>query len=255
MNDLEMTLRVISLLFEEYKRSTDRLAAPAPANPAFTIAISREAGALGTTVAKEIGRQLGWPVYDRELLDKVAEQMQRPTFHLHGIDERPANWLEDCLRSLTTGQDVSASAYFKYLVAVVRGLGLNGHCVIVGRGAGYMLPPATTVRVRLVAALPDRVKVIARQHGLVEKDAARWVAKTDRDRAQFVRTHFRADAAAADQYDLVLNSSRLTPAECARAVIEVLRMFEARASAPNAPARATGAGAAEPRPEALASKG
>jgi cytidylate kinase len=245
MNDLEMTSRVISLLFEQFKRARDGHAAPAPVNPPFTIAISREAGALGTTVANEIGRQLGWPVYDRELLDKVAEQMRRPTFHFHGLDERPANWLEDCLRSLTTGHGVSASAYFKYLAAVVRGLGLGGHCVIVGRGAGCILPPATTVRVRLVAALPDRVKVIERQHGLVEKDAARWVAKTDHDRAEFVRTHFRADPAAGDQYDLVLNTSRLTPAECARTVIEVLRFFESRA-AEGRPSAGAGRPKAEP---------
>jgi cytidylate kinase len=249
MNDLEMTLRAISLLFEEYKRVKDGHAAPAPVNPAFTVAISREAGALGTTVANEISQQLHWPVYDREILDKVAEEMRRPTFHLHGLDERPANWLEDCLRSLTTGNGVSASAYFKYLVAVVRSLGLGGHCVIVGRGATCILPPATTLRVRLVAALPDRVKVIERQHGLVEKDAARWVARTDHDRAEFVRTHFRADPAAADQYDLVLNTSRLTPAECARIVIGVLRSFESRAAEGRPTA---GAGAGRPKAEPVA---
>jgi cytidylate kinase len=255
MNDLEMTSRVISLLFEEFNRAKPDRAAPAPVNPAFTIAISREAGALGTTVANEIGRQLGWPVYDRELLDKVAEQMRRPSFHLQGIDERPASWLEDCLRALTTDHGVSTSVYIKYLAAAVRGLDLGGHCVVVGRGASCILPPATTVRVRLVAPLPERVKVIARRHGLIEKDAARWIAKTDRDRAEFVRTHFRADPAAADHYDLVLNSSRLTPAECARAVIEVLRMFETRTGGPNPAEREAGAGAEEPHPEALACKG
>jgi cytidylate kinase len=229
MNDLEMTLRAISLLFEQMKRAKEGRAASAPLKPAFTIAISREAGALGTTVAKEIGRQLHWPVYDREILDKVAEEMRRPTFHFEGMDERPVNWIENCVRSFASEHHVNSSVYLKYLVAAVRGLGLRGHCVIVGRGAGYILPRATTVRVHLVAALPDRIKVIMRQHGLIERDAARWVAKTDDDRAEFVRVNLRADPTAGDQYDLVLNTSRLPPAECARIIVGALRFFESAA--------------------------
>jgi cytidylate kinase len=246
MSDLEMTLRAISLLFEEYKRAKDGRAAPAPVDPPFTIAISREAGALGTTVAHEIGRQLHWPVYDREIIDKVAEEMRRPTFHFAGMDERPVHWLEECVRSFASEHHVSVSAYTKYLVAVVRGLGLRGHSVIVGRGAGCILPRATTLRVRLVAALPDRIKVIMRQHGLVEHDAARWVAKTDHDRAEFVRVNLRSDPAAGDQYDLMLNTSRLPPSECARIIIEALRFFETRAWEGRPPA---GAGAERPKAE------
>jgi hypothetical protein len=34
--------------------------------PAFTIALSRQVGARGNSVATEVGARLGWPVYDRE---------------------------------------------------------------------------------------------------------------------------------------------------------------------------------------------
>ena len=40
--------------------------ARASAGPALTIALSRQAGAGGTEVARRVGERLGWPVYDRE---------------------------------------------------------------------------------------------------------------------------------------------------------------------------------------------
>src|SRR3954469_14715068 len=38
-----------------------------------TVAVSRQAGARGTTVAEAVGRRLGWAVATQELLDFLAE--------------------------------------------------------------------------------------------------------------------------------------------------------------------------------------
>jgi hypothetical protein len=57
-------------------------ARPAPAAAPSTIAITREAGARGKTVAEEIGRQLGWPVYERELIEKTAEHLRNGRFFM-----------------------------------------------------------------------------------------------------------------------------------------------------------------------------
>jgi cytidylate kinase len=195
-------------------------------------------------VADEIGRQLGWPVYDRELIEKTAEHLRRPAFHIGEVDERPIRWLEDCLTGLLAQNRVPTGTFLKHLIGVVQGLGLIGHCVLVGRGANFVLPPATTLRVRLVAALTDRIKVMAALHRLNDKEAARKVAKTDFDRREFVRANLHVDPADPDHYDVILNTSRLSPPECARAVIEVLRMFEARAAEQELPGAKQGAAGA-----------
>jgi hypothetical protein len=41
----------------------------------FTIALSREAGTYGAAMAREVGNRLGWPVYDSELLGRIAEDL------------------------------------------------------------------------------------------------------------------------------------------------------------------------------------
>lgn len=192
----------------------------------FSITISREVGALGNAVAAAVGRRLGWPVYDRGILDKIAEDIRKPAFHLEGLDERPTNWLEDCLTALSNRYPVSAGQYFKYLLGAVRGLGKVGHCVIVGRGSPCILPPESTLRVRLVADLPDRVAVIARQRNLTESEARAWVTKTDAERDRFVRVHFGKDPADPHLHDLTLNTSRLSVEDCAELVLEALKRME-----------------------------
>jgi hypothetical protein len=212
-----------------------------PACPPFSIAISREAGALGYTVAAEVGHRLGWPVYDREILDKIGEDMRRPPRHLQALDERPVSWLEEFLAGVASQHSVSPDRYLKYLVGAVRGLGQIGRCAIVGRGANFILPAETTLRVRLVASAEDRARVIARRLALTPREAAAWVERAERQRGEFVRRAFRQDVADPRHYDLVLNMSRLSVEEAADVIIRVLHGFEGRSgsAAPKAAAGRT----------------
>jgi cytidylate kinase len=213
-----------------------------PACPPFSIAVSREAGALGHTVAAEVGHRLGWPIYDREILDKIGEDMRRPPQHLRALDERPGSWLEEFLAGLSSRYSVSPDRYLKYLVGALRGLGEIGRCVIVGRGANFILPAETTLRVRLVASAEDRTRVIAQRFSLTLPEAAAWAEKAERLRGEFVRRAFRQDVADPRHYDLVLNMSRLSVEEAADVIVRVLQGFEgrSRSAAPTAAGDRTG---------------
>jgi len=210
-----------------------------PAPLAYTIALSREAGANGRLVARAIGERLVWPVYDRELVEMIAEGMGVRTGLLEGMDEKQANWLRECVEAFASVPSVSHSAYVRHLVETMVTLAARGECVIVGRGAPHVLPPATTLRVRLVGNLPDRVDVIQARRNLSPDDAARWVDKVDRERAGFVRDHFQADPADPKNYDLVLNTSRFSVAECAELVIAALQRLRERKVAPQPAAGST----------------
>ncbi len=203
--------------------------------PPFTITISREAGARGTSVGVELGKRLGWPVYDQELIHKIAEEIGRPTFQVRGVDEKHFSWLEDTLSGLFSEYHVNPSAYLKKLIATVRGLGAMGKCVIVGRGSSFLLLPASTLRVRLIADMPDRIQAIGRREGLSDRDAARWIEKTEEDRTLFLQKTFGKVVSDPHNYDLILNMSRLSVEEAAEAIAQTLHLFEARrAAAPKA---------------------
>jgi cytidylate kinase len=202
---------------------------PSPAPAAFSVALTREAGANGPAVARAVGERLGWPVYDRELLDQVAAEMGLRARLLEEVDERRKPWLHECLESLTSARAVTSGGYVRHLVEAFLALAAHGECVLVGRGAAQALPAGTTLRVRLVGLLEDRVEAVRQRFGIPREEAARWVQRTDAERDSFVREHFRKDPADPRLYDLVLNSSRFPAGECADLVVEALRRLQGRA--------------------------
>jgi hypothetical protein len=52
--------------------------APRPAGPdvpaGLTVAVSREAGSRGGSIARRAARKLGWEVYNQELLEYIAQE-------------------------------------------------------------------------------------------------------------------------------------------------------------------------------------
>ncbi|MGL4553702.1 MAG: AAA family ATPase [Gemmataceae bacterium] len=198
--------------------------------PPVTIAISRQAGSGGAAVAAEVGRLLGWSVYDNELLARVAEEKGLSARMLEGLDERSVSWLEQAIASFSRGGPLDGR-YLNGLLRVLASLSKAGHCVIVGRGASHVLPPETTFGVRVVAPRPWRVAQVQKAKGLSAADAERWADATDRERLAFVRNHFRADGADPTLYDLVINGQRTGPADAAALIAQAVRTFEARVAA------------------------
>jgi cytidylate kinase len=197
----------------------------------FTVALSREVGAGGTRVANAVGERLRWPVYDQELLVKIAQEMNLRLPLVQSVDERHMSWLEEVMEGWSSAPAISESGFVRHLVETVLALASHGECLIVGRGAAQLLPAATTLRVRLVADLNDRVEFIRRDRNLSREEAARYVAETERERVRFIKGHFGQDPADPHGYDLVLNTSRYPVDDCAELIVAGLRRLEARAAA------------------------
>ncbi|HEY2251301.1 MAG TPA: cytidylate kinase-like family protein, partial [Planctomycetaceae bacterium] len=168
----------------------------------LSIAISRVTGTRGPAVARSVGELLGWPVYDHELLDLVARDLNVRAKVLADLDERHVTWLQECVEAFAAVPAVRESKYVQHLIKVMMSLAERGHNVIVGRGGPFVLPAATTLRVRLIAPLDDRVAVIGHERQMTRTEAARLVERTDRERARFVRLHFQRDPSDLSHYDL-----------------------------------------------------
>jgi cytidylate kinase len=195
---------------------------------AFTVALSREAGARGNTVARAVGEQLGWVVYDHELLELIAQEMKVRVNLLDSVDERHVSWLEEQVEAFSSVPYVSENAFFRHLVQTILSLGLHGECLILGRGANFILPSRATLRVRLVAGMEDRISVMAQEFGISRHEATRLVRETDQARAAFIKEHFHQDVADPLHYDLVLNTSRLSAPECSELIVDALHRMQQR---------------------------
>src|SRR5919202_1837958 len=77
--------------------------APPPSRPgpaALSIALSRESGARGGTIARRVGRKLGWQVYDQELLEYMAQDAVVCQGLLESLPRPAAEWAEGQLQRL-----------------------------------------------------------------------------------------------------------------------------------------------------------
>jgi cytidylate kinase len=214
-------------IVETLARVQHHLGAPKTTAPApLNIAISRQAGARGTEVGKAVAAKLGWQPYDYELVQRIAQEKGLKEQLLKSLDERYVSWLEEIMAALTNETGPLDATYFNQLMRLFESLARAGHCVIVGRGAPFALPVATTLRVRLVAPREVRVTRAEQKLGLPHSQAQRWVDKQDHDREAFVKYHFSANENDPLGYDLVLNSGRFDTEQCAALIIDAAHIRE-----------------------------
>lgn len=129
------------------------------------ITIGREYGAGGRSVAKRISDLLGIPHYDKEIIQLAAEKTGLSEEMIRGTEEHESgktllNWF------LPSG---SASAYDQAILAqaqTIRKIAEQGPCVIVGRGADYILRDFPhLVNVFLYAEKKDKVRYAMETYG------------------------------------------------------------------------------------------
>jgi cytidylate kinase len=198
--------------------------APASELPAsLTIALSREAGSRGASIGQRVGRKLGWQVYTQELLDYLAQEGGSSTGVLAHVPPAAARWAEERFSQLAQEKRLSKQASVLYLTRVILALGAQGEAVLIGRGAGYVLPAETTLHVRIVAPLADRVAYMSQWLRLTTDEAAERVRLLDTRRADFMQTHFQVQASDPCKYDLVLNSSLLGEELCVALIVQAAR--------------------------------
>ncbi len=92
-----------------------------------------------------------------------------------------------------------------------------------------MLPPETTLRVRVIAPRARRVAAVQKTRGVSPAEAEDWVDRRDRERLRFVDYYFHSNAADPLLYDLVLNSERLSSDECADLIVQAVHARGAHA--------------------------
>jgi hypothetical protein len=189
----------------------------------LTVAVSRESGSRGGSIARRVGAKLGWQVYGQDLLEFVAQEGANRQEILENLSPAAAALVERQMDGLLRTQNLSRHPSLLAMARTILALGATGEVVLVGRGAGYLLPRASTLHVRIIAPLADRVAYMGQWLRLTEDEAAEQVRLRDRRRAEFLSTHFHLEPADIYQYDLVLNSSLLGEELCAELIAQAAR--------------------------------
>lgn len=198
--------KVVERQLRNWELARAQRIADQPAAPTVQdfLCISRMLGAGGSAIAGNAATKLGWPMFDRELLDAMAgnDAVRRQIYA--SMDERDLSWCEEMLRSLMQPEFVK-NDYFHRLSETALAIARQGHAVFVGRAIDLILPRDVGLRVRLIA--PDEVCVhnYAERARLTLERARDEIRRIEQDRDEFVRRHFGADANDPARFDLLIN--------------------------------------------------
>lgn len=172
------------------------------------VTISRQTGAGGSEVARLVGDQLGWQVWDKNLLERIAQRYRLDRSMLELVDETESSWVYDVLGTWMDCRIISHDRYVSYLTRVILAVARQQRCVLVGRGAQFILPRDKGLAVRIIAPMEVRIQRVAPRMGLSASEARRYIEETDRGRSEFVRRFFHHDIDQPELYDLVINTAR-----------------------------------------------
>jgi len=202
IRDSEVEAKIVQEQLEKWQREKKQV-------NEFTVTISRQAGAGGSEIARILAKKTGMDLMAGQIIQHVAESSKMSTKVVETLDEKAMTTMESWVNSMFVSRHLWPSDYLKHLTRVIGTIGRHGNAIIVGRGAGYILPPETTFRIKVIAPLEYRIESMMRIRNLSRPDAEKYIEKRDGDRIAFVKKYFQADAMDPLNYDLVINTEKV----------------------------------------------
>lgn len=178
------------------------------------INVGRQFGSGGKLVALALGKKLGIPVYDQELISKAAEQSGFSKELFAKSDEKRnllalSSFIVDVGRFGSADNYVSDNQLFVIQSNVIRSLADKGSAIFIGRCADYILRDRPCLDVFISASDEVRIKRVAERMGITPEQAESLMQKKDRTRETYYNYFTFGNWGVASNYDLCVDSSVL----------------------------------------------
>lgn len=180
------------------------------------ITISRQFGAGGELLARNLAEALGYRLLDRDAIAEALKEMGLSP-QLLRFDEQAAKG-EDAERR----RRFYLTALHEYLLTLAQ----KEDFVLVGRGGQFLFrEKADAFHILVCAPFAQRVQWIREIYDMERKPASLLVRDHDRRKKRYIRQVFDRAWMDPEQYDLVVNTKTLTPKGAAELALQAARLF------------------------------
>ena len=195
----------------------------------YVITIARGCGSGGKDIGTGLSKELGIPCYDRQLLTMASDRS--------GIDESVfvetneklrGKYVANFLRKMPLStvleprekEFVSDVNVFNIQAELIRSLAKSENCIIIGKCADDILRDyPNVISIYVEAPRSACVKSIMEKMHVSEKRANQLITSTDKYRAKYYNYYTSGkDWTNPTNYDLVLNTNRVSRANCVKLV-------------------------------------
>lgn len=188
-------------------------------NKQFVITIGRQYGSGGHDIGRLLATALEVGYYDKELLQKAAQESGlAPEFFERADEVAPRSFMHALSASLSMSGGASSSgecalyseSIFKLQSDVIRGIAHSESCVIAGRCADYILREhPLLISVYIHAPIDFRVVRTVAKEQISAKEALERCQKNDKRRSNYYNFYTDKTWGAATSYNLCVDSSVL----------------------------------------------
>ncbi len=192
------------------------------------LTISREYGCLAHSVGDEISGILNkeyphdpiWTVYDRNLLDRIMNDMHISFQLAETLTDKARGSMADFLQNIVSKYPPEVAVY-KKLVETIRTIAAIGHAIIIGRVGNVITGNlAHGYHVRLIASQEKKIENIRERFNVTKKEAKEILLKKGEVREQFILNRLKVDMTDPAMYNVVINVSHLDFNETARLILK-----------------------------------
>lgn len=172
------------------------------------ISIGREFGSGGHEIAEKLAKHYDMPLYDHNLLDKIAEERNLNSEELKSYDEVQDGVFHRRVRGMSSSMtEHVAQLQFDYLKEKANA---GESFVVVGRCSETVLKDNKDLIAIFVNGDKDqKVARVSKKYELSESQAADLMKKKDRARKMYHNINCDSKWGDSRNYELVINSSKL----------------------------------------------
>lgn len=190
------------------------------------ITITRQHGSWGRIVARELGKALGIPFYDDEIIEMAAKESNfDPKLFREAENSSATNSFLYAINRLGSGTAFSTPMGDQLFTAtsnVIRSIAETHPAIVVGRCADYILRDVTkTVDIFVMADPEVRIRRIMDLLTLTETRAETYIKKMDKSQASYYNFYSDMKWDKLDHYDLVINTNGLEVEQ----IVRILKMY------------------------------
>lgn len=174
-----------------------------PSRPGVIVTIARQHGSSGKKIGQLLAQKMGVACYYKEIAALAAQESGLADKFISDLNRNSPNVMYDLyLSSVPVQQAVTAQD------AIIRKIAEAGVCVIVGRGADYVLRDnESVVKVFIHAPIETRQARVMATYGDDAETAAKHIRRSDNARAAYYQSVSGKEWGKAENYDLCIDSS------------------------------------------------
>ena len=189
------------------------------------ITVSREYGSGGRYVGRLIADKLGIKLYDKDFIEKVAEETGLSEEYIEN-NEQKRNTLAGFNNGYYLGLN-NADELFIEESKIIKEIAEKESCVIIGRCADFILKDKQNVfKVFIYSNMENRIKRAIEFYGLDKNKAEKEIARIDKLRANHYKYYTEKEWKNNSNYDVCINSDTLGVEKAADLICEMVKEKE-----------------------------